>query len=53
LITPDGELNGGPCIGPPGIRVSDVGGEKLDEPFGGVMIRREQSRKFQGARFGL
>jgi hypothetical protein len=40
--TPDGKLDGCRRIGPPGVRVTDLGGEELNEATCGVQSRRKQ-----------
>ena len=40
LLAPAEEIQGVSQVGPPGVRVADVGGEILDEPGDGILAGR-------------
>jgi len=44
-LAPTGEFDRGASIGPPGVRIADIGGEEFDESPGCILIRSEQRRQ--------
>ena len=53
LLTPDGKFHGSTRVSSPGVRILYIGGEDFDEAPRCILVRSEQGRQLQRARFGL